>query len=229
MAMRDFRLAPLMAAGIVGLLAGVVSADDVADARKVVGSFLTAVQAGDEQAATSVVSTAPEYKTVVDTYLSLMLATTELQKAAAAKFGSSAAERFGAASGPEVDARQRATLEAPIKVVGDSAILTIPPDAAAKKTGGTIVLRKSAGTWKIDGASLFNVTGGTADETAKKAALAGKLLAITRQTTKEINSGEYAAAVDAYQKIWERFVKAAKDVDAGKEAAVAATTQAAAK
>jgi hypothetical protein len=195
---------------IVGGSAGVARADAAGDAKKAVEQFFAAVQAGDEKAVKAAVAATKEQEPAVQAYLDLMIATTQLQKAAVSKFGSAAESTFGGAAA-SVEARLKAVQEATPKAVGDSVLLTVAGDESKKVPTLTLVMRKTEGVWRIDGGSLFNLTPENRVETRERAALSVKLTTITRQMTQEINDGKYAAAVDAFQEFWSRSVKAAKD------------------
>ncbi len=200
--------------GAAAMLVAPARADEGAEAKKAVDAFVAAWRTGDEKAilGTLVVPAAREedIRAVVES----MAAISRLQDAATKKFGAvSAADYFAEGSG-QFETRLKGIKEGPVKVMGESAILTIPADETTKTQGGTIILVKSGATWKIEGASLFNMTPERQKETAELVAFSGKLTPIANQMKKEIVEGKYAAAVDAYQEFFTRYTAALKEMDA---------------
>jgi hypothetical protein len=215
-----------MAGLVVGGLAGVARADAGSDAKKAVEGFFAAVQAGDAAAVKGAVTSTADQEGAVQAYLDLMVASTQLQKAAVAKFGSGAESTFAAAGGARVmEGRIKAVQESTAKVLGDSVLLTVAADEAKKLPALTLVVKKADGAWKIDGGSLFNLSPENREQTKQRAALSVKLTKISRDMTTEINDGKYAAAVDAFQEFWSRSVKAAKEGPEGAGAATAPATR----
>jgi hypothetical protein len=206
-----------MAAALVVVgVAGVARADAGSDAKKVVENFLGSVQAGDEKGVKGAVVATADQQEAVQAYLDLMIATMQLRKAAVTKFGTGAETVFAVSTGnAAIESRLKAVREATPKVMGDSVLLSIAGDEAKKVPPLTLVVKKAADGWKIDGGSLFSLSPENKEETQQRAALSVKLTAITKQITQEINAGKYASATDAYQEFWSRSVKAAKEAAGG--------------
>ena len=129
------RVVPLV---MVLAFAGKVSrADDGADAKKAVESFVTAWQTGDEKAIKATLAISPQWDKQIGAVVDSIAAISRLQKAALAKFGVAANEYF-AESSTQFGARMKSIKEGPVKVMGESAILTIPADEKAKTKGGRL-------------------------------------------------------------------------------------------
>jgi hypothetical protein len=201
---------------LISLAAPMARADDATEAKKGVEGFVAAWKSGDGKAIRGTLVISPQREREIGTLVDSIASIARLQKAAADKFGSSATEFF-ADSSAQFDARLKSIKEGPIKITGESAILTIAADETAKNKGGTIILVKSGGAWKIDAASLFNMTPERQKETAEVVAVAAKLIPITNQMTKEITEGKYAAAADAYQEFFTRYTTALKEGEGGAE------------
>ena|GEM_PF-2641535 len=205
--MRNAFRVVLMMAVVLGFV-GVAWADDAAEAKKGVEAFVTAWQAGDAKAMQETLVMPAGKEKDLGTILDAVASISRLQKAAKEKFGDSATEYFADASG-QFAARMKAIKEGEIKVkvAGESVVLTIAPDEAAKTRGGTLVLVKKGGVWKIDGGTLFDIT-------PSLVAMSKQLTAVADGITKEIADKKYAAAVDAYQAFQARYTAALKETAA---------------
>jgi hypothetical protein len=200
----------------------VPAAADYSTPKKAIESFLNAVQSTDEKAIKASLVVAPEHQEAVDAYVKLILATNKLQKAAETRFGEQADQYFGVNS-KQMESRLKAIEGAEAKMVGDSAIIEIPADETTKQPGGTVVVKKDGGDWKLDAGTLFKLSETPQEQTERAVGMAKKMVPLTEQMTTEIEGGKFASASEAYQAFWQRSLEAVK------ETAGAAGTQPAGK
>ncbi|MCL2640385.1 MAG: hypothetical protein FWD53_06035 [Phycisphaerales bacterium] len=186
---------------VVGF-AGVVRADEVEAVKKGVEVFVAAWQAGDAKAMREALVMPTGKDEEFGVVLGAVASVSRLQKVAVEKFGVVAKDYFADAA-EQFETRMKAIKDGGIKVTGDSAVLTIEADAAAKTRGGTIVLVKKEGVWRIDAVSLFEVT-------AELVGASKSLATVADEVTEEIKKGKFAAAADAYQAFQSRFAAAMK-------------------
>ena len=193
------------------VVVGVVRADEATEGggeagavKKGVEAFVTAWQSGDAKAMQEALVIPAGKEKDFETVLEAVAAISRLQKTAQEKFGNTATEYFANAS-EQFAARMKAIQEGTIKITGDSAVLTIAANEAAKTRGGTLVLVKKSGGggWKIDAGTLFDVTPSLVSSS--------KLLTtVADGIADEIKKNKYAAAVDAYQEFNARYAAALK-------------------
>jgi hypothetical protein len=181
-------------------------AADYSDPRRAVQSFL---RAADDAAMRDALLIDPAHRQAIDSFLGVMVATTRLRTAAEAQFGAGAAKYFSAATDAQLDARIKAIDAAPLQVNGDTATLAIPADEASRQSGGTVIVRKTPGGWKVDAATLLGVTGMAQDKLAARMKLADTITAVTNQMIQDVNARKFASAGDAYQEYWNRTREAA--------------------
>jgi len=194
--------------GAAATQGGAGVAADYSEPKKAVASFLKAVQSTDRKAIQDAIVVSPDQAAAVDTYLKLIFATNNLEKAAEVKFGDQAEQYFGI-SAKQLEARLKAVDDAPVKTVGDSAIISLPADETTNQPGGTIVLKKEGNLWKLDAATLFGLNN-TKDQTDRSLALAAKMIPVTDEMTQEIGAGKFASAGEAFQEFWSRSLEVAK-------------------
>jgi len=185
------------------VMVGVVRADEADAAKKGVETFVAAWQAGDGKAMREAVVVPAGKEEEFGMVLGAVASVSRLQKAAVAKFGTAATEYFADASEQFAVRMKAINKDGAIKVTGESAVLTIEADAATKTKGGTLVLVKKDGVWKIDAGSLFEIT--------PELVGASKLLTgVADGVAKEIKDGKFAVAMDAYQAFQARYAAAMK-------------------
>ncbi|MGN6369475.1 MAG: hypothetical protein ACTHN5_14555 [Phycisphaerae bacterium] len=183
---------------------------DYSTPKKAIASFLNAVQSTDEKAINAALVVSPEQQPTVDAYVKLILATNKLEKAAEQRFGGQAEQYFGVNS-KQLESRLKAVEGAEAKRVGDSAIIEIPADEATKQPGGTVVVKRVDGEWKLDAGTLFKLSDTPKEQTERAVALAKKMVPLTEQMTSEIEAGKFASASEAYQAFWQRSLEAVKE------------------
>jgi hypothetical protein len=190
------------------------TAPDYSDPRKTVAAFLLALQSTDPAAIKSALVVAPDDAKITDTIINLSVAQSKLRTAAEAKFGDPATQYFGAVTS-QIDSRLKALQSAPLKITGDSAILSIPADETAQQSAGTIILKKIGTAWKLDATTLFNLAAVPPETTRQRIALATQLIAVTDGITADIAAGKFPSAGEAYQQFWNRSLAVSRQVDAG--------------
>jgi hypothetical protein len=197
----------MMLAVIAGtmLAGGMARADDATDAKKAVENFVAAWQTGDAKAMRGTLVVTPAKEKDLTTILESVAAVSRMQRVAMEKFGVQASEQFSDGS-EQFAARMKKVKEGPIKVTGDSAVLTIAPDETTRTRGGTLIIVKREGAWKIDGGSLFDITPALVN-------FSSKLTTIANQIAREINDNKYTAAVDAYHEFNTRYANAVRDAE----------------
>ncbi len=214
----------VMAAVVVGMVwsAGAMRADgadvttkpggagaggDYSDPRKTVAAFLGAVQSTDAQAIKNAIIVAPGDEKIAETLVGLWVAQAKLRSAAEHQFGDGATPYFGAVAS-QIQSRLKALQTAPLKVMEDSAVLTIPADESAQQSSGTLVLKKIGNAWKLDATTLFNLSAVSKEKTDQRVALAAKLIGVTDGIAAEIAAGKFPSAGEAYQEFWNRSLAA---------------------
>jgi hypothetical protein len=187
---------------------------DYSDPRKTVAAFLLALQSTDPAAIKSALVIAPDDVKITDTIINLSVAQSKLRTAAEKKFGDPATQYFGAVSS-QIESRLQALQTAPLKITGDSALLSVPADETAQQSAGTIILKKIGNAWKLDATTLFNLAAVPPEVTAQRVALAAKLITVTDGITTDITAGKFPSAGEAYQEFWNRSLAVSRQIDAG--------------
>jgi len=167
-------------------------------------SFLDAVRRADTPAMKAAVFTPSDQLDAVDTFLTVLAAGTDLQKAATTQFGADGTKSFGSVSSTALQSRLAAIDAAEAHVTGDTATIMLPADPATQQSAGTILLKKIGTAWKLDGPALFGLTPANAAQNAARLDLAKKLLKIDEEVSRDITAGKYTSASDAYQDYWTR-------------------------
>lgn len=186
--------------------------------KQAVAKLLMAINKGDEAGLRGTL-VMPEdagsgQTAAAETLLKLLVGTSKLQAVAEQKYGPDGVKAFGVASTAQMESRLKGVEVGTLAVAasGDAATLTIPADPDKRYAGGTLVLKKVGGEWKVDAASLFHLEGvKETEEFKQRMALAGKLVELTGETSREIAAGKYATAGEAYQAFMTRSVAATKE------------------
>src|SRR5579884_3313569 len=186
---------------------------DDSDPRAALLSLLQTIQSGDRKSAENLIVFSPDQEAAVKTYLDLIFATRDMESAADSTFGQQSEQYFGSAR-QQLPARIDAVKNAPIKTVGDFALVALPADEQNNQHGGTVVVKKIDDHWKIDGATLFALNQSNPDQTNHALALAKKMIPITQDIAGQIRSHKFASAADAYQEFWNRPLAAARETGA---------------
>ena len=194
------------------------AAVDYSDPRKTVQAFLVAVQSTDAATIKRAIVASPEQEPIANTIIALWVAQAKLRIAAEGKYADQAGPYFGTVNS-QIESRLKTLQDAPMKITGESAILSIPGDEATQQSAGSVVLKKIGDGWKIDAGSLFNLANVPKETTDQRVALAKKLVTITDGMTTDINAGKFPSAGEAYQEFWNRSLAASKQGDAGAGAA----------
>jgi hypothetical protein len=187
---------------------------DYSDPRKTVAAFLMAVQSTDAAAIKNAIVVAPGDEKITDTIVGLWVAQAKLRIAAESKFGDAANQYFGTVSS-QIESRLKTLQTAPLKMMDDSAVLTIPADETAQQSAGTVVLKKVGAAWKLDATTLFNLAAVSKETTDRRVALAGKLIGVTDGVTADIAASKFPSAGEAYQEFWNRSLAVSRQLDAG--------------
>lgn len=164
---------------------------DLASPKAAVTALADATVAQDADAIAAALYIAPEHKESVQTMLGTIAASKTLQDAVAKRFGEEALAQFRKPGQLEesMASRKAAIDKADVRQDGDAAVVSFPADAAP--LGRVLKLRKTAGVWQVDAASLLNL-----DAPATAARM--------------------KQAVPVYKRVTAIYTAAASDVNAGK-------------
>jgi len=184
-------------------------------------TYLRALNVGDSKAVHDAMVVPTGHEAEVDAFVSLTIAQHWLQDAAVTKFKNDGDKVFLG------DPKTRVSLAAQIKTLeeqkpeisGDAATISMPP-VESEKEAQKVTLKKTADGWKLDAMVLYSLD---SDKTALRAALAKKLATVTEVTTKEITSGKFSSATEAYQEYWLRMKEASQGSAATARATAPAT------
>jgi hypothetical protein len=188
---------------------------DLSTPQATVVTFLTALQADDQETVKQAVSFADtKDPQTAEVFLNILLSTNQIQRAASERFGDGATAAFGDPKAA-LESRVAAVKKASPAISNDDAALTLPADEKTNQPGATIALKKTGGQWKIDATSLFGLEGLPPEDLGKRVALAKKLLEINKDIAGNIRSGKYTSATEARQDLWDRSFDAAKTLSPG--------------
>lgn len=214
---------PATAPAATRAVAATATASDLSTPQTAVITFLTALVSGDEKAATGTVTfeNTPDAASA-HVFLDILFSTNKIQRAARDKFGTAADEQFGNPQGA-LEARIAAVKQATPAVMNNDAALTLPPEAGSDQPGTTISLVHSATGWRIDAASLFQLSALSPEDIGKRVALGRKIMAINELIAQNITDGKYASAKEARTDLWDKSFAAAAELNGASTRPNAAT------
>lgn len=172
-----------------------------------VKSYLRALAANDAAGIREALLVPEARKEELETLLSLTIAQARLQREAKERFKSDGEKVFAgdARSKPSLAAQLKAVDEAVVEATADAATVAMPAEMG--KPSEQIALKKTGSVWKLDAVMLYSLD---AEKTAGRVALARTLTAVTETTLKEMVTGKFVTATEAYQEYWLRMAAASK-------------------
>jgi hypothetical protein len=172
-----------------------------------VKSYLRALAANDPAGIHDALVAPEARKEELEALLSLTIAQGRLQREAKERFKSDGEKVFAGdpRSKPSLAAQLKAVDEAVVEATADAATVAMPAEAG--KAGEQIALKKIGSAWKLDAVALYSLD---AEKTAARVALARTLTTVTETTLKEMVTGKFVTASEAYQEYWLRMAAASK-------------------